>query len=44
MAALEGGKSAVATSSGLAAQFIVITALCEAGDDFISTPADLIFN
>jgi O-acetylhomoserine/O-acetylserine sulfhydrylase len=37
MAALEGGKSAVATSSGQAAQFVAITTICEAGDNFIST-------
>ena len=36
MAALEGGASAMATSSGQAAQFIAITKICEAGDNFIS--------
>ena len=37
MAALEGGTSALATSSGQAAQFIAITTLCDSGDNFIST-------
>jgi O-acetylhomoserine/O-acetylserine sulfhydrylase len=37
MAALEGGVAAVATSSGQAAQFLAITNLLGAGDNFIST-------
>ena len=38
VAALEGGVSAVATSSGQAAQFLAITTILQAGDNFISTP------
>lgn len=37
VAALEGGVAAVATSSGQAAQFIAITNILGAGDNFIST-------
>ncbi|KAE8150727.1 Cys/Met metabolism PLP-dependent enzyme-domain-containing protein [Aspergillus avenaceus] len=37
IAALEGGVAAVATSSGQAAQFLAITALCQSGDNFVST-------
>lgn len=37
VAALEGGVSAVATSSGIAAQFLAITTLLQTGDNFIST-------
>ncbi len=37
IAALEGGVGALATSSGLAAQFIALTNLLESGDNFIST-------
>jgi O-acetylhomoserine (thiol)-lyase len=37
IAALEGGVAAVATSSGQAAQFIAITNILGAGDNFIST-------
>jgi len=38
LAALEGGVAAVATSSGMAAQFLAITNIMEAGDNFISSP------
>lgn len=38
IAALEGGVAAVATSSGMAAQFTAITTILQAGDNFISTP------
>jgi O-acetylhomoserine/O-acetylserine sulfhydrylase len=37
VAALEGGVAAVATSSGQAAQFIALTNILGAGDNFIST-------
>lgn len=37
MAALEGGVAALATSSGQAAQFIALTNILQAGDNFIST-------
>ncbi|WP_346238881.1 O-acetylhomoserine aminocarboxypropyltransferase/cysteine synthase [Niabella insulamsoli] len=37
MAALEGGVAAVATASGQAAQFLAITNILEAGDNFVST-------
>ncbi|MCH5597266.1 O-acetylhomoserine aminocarboxypropyltransferase/cysteine synthase family protein [Niabella ginsengisoli] len=37
IAALEGGVAAVATSSGMAAQFLAITNILEAGDNFVST-------
>lgn len=37
IAALEGGLSAVATSSGQSAQFIAINNILEAGDNFVST-------
>ena len=37
IAALEGGVAALATSSGQAAQFIALTNILEAGDNFIST-------
>jgi O-acetylhomoserine/O-acetylserine sulfhydrylase len=37
LAALEGGVAAVATASGQAAQFIAITNILGAGDNFIST-------
>ncbi|MBN1791421.1 MAG: O-acetylhomoserine aminocarboxypropyltransferase/cysteine synthase [Bacteroidales bacterium] len=37
MAALEGGVSALATSSGHAAQFIALTNLLQAGDNIVST-------
>ncbi|KAF0456981.1 O-acetylhomoserine/O-acetylserine sulfhydrylase [Gigaspora margarita] len=37
IAALEGGSSALATSSGQAAQFITIATICVTGDNIIST-------
>lgn len=37
VAALEGGVSAVATSSGIAAQFLALTTILQAGDNFVST-------
>ena len=37
VAALEGGVAAVATSSGQAAQFIALTNILQAGDNFVST-------
>ena len=37
IAALEGGAAAVATSSGLAAQFLALTTIAQAGDNFVST-------
>ncbi|MBP1638762.1 MAG: O-acetylhomoserine sulfhydrolase [Bacteroidetes bacterium] len=38
VAALEGGASALATSSGQSAQFIALNNILEAGENFISTP------
>jgi O-acetylhomoserine (thiol)-lyase len=38
VAALEGGLSALATSSGQSAQFIALNNIIEAGDNFVSTP------
>ncbi len=38
VAALEGGVAALATSSGHAAQFLAITNIAQAGDNFVSTP------
>ncbi len=38
IAALEGGVAGLATSSGHAAQFLAITNLAQAGDNFVSTP------
>lgn len=38
IAALEGGTAALATSSGHAAQFLGITNIAQAGDNFVSTP------
>ena len=38
IAALEGGISALATSSGQSAQFIALNNIIEAGDNFVSTP------
>ncbi|SDF32320.1 O-acetylhomoserine sulfhydrylase [Thermus arciformis] len=38
LAALEGGKAALATASGHAAQFLALTTLAEAGDNLVSTP------
>jgi O-acetylhomoserine/O-acetylserine sulfhydrylase len=37
IAALEGGVAAVATSSGQAAQFIALSNILQAGDNFVST-------
>src|SRR6478672_2374487 len=37
IAALEGGVAALATGSGQAAQFIAITNILQAGDNFVST-------
>jgi len=37
IAALEGGVSALATSSGQSAQFIALNNILEAGDNFVST-------
>lgn len=37
IAALEGGVAALATSSGLAAQFIALHNILQAGDNFVST-------
>ena len=37
IAALEGGTAAVATASGLSAQFLAISNLAEAGDNIVST-------
>lgn len=38
IAALEGGVMAVATASGLSAQFLAITTIAQAGDHIVSTP------
>ncbi len=38
LAALEGGAAALATSSGHAAQFLLLTTLAQAGDNLVSTP------
>lgn len=37
MAALEGGVAALATSSGQAAQFLALSNILQAGDNFVST-------
>lgn len=37
VAALEGGTAAVVTASGLAAQFLAVGNLAEAGDNIVST-------
>lgn len=37
IAALEGGVAALATSSGQAAQFLALTTIMQAGDNFVST-------
>mmetsp|Transcript_4461 Transcript_4461/g.6021 ORF Transcript_4461/g.6021 Transcript_4461/m.6021 type:complete len:438 (-) Transcript_4461:323-1636(-) len=39
IAALEGGVGALAVSSGQSAQFLALSTICEAGDNFISTTA-----
>ncbi len=36
MAALEGGRAALATSSGMAAQMVALLTLLQAGDEFVS--------
>jgi O-acetylhomoserine/O-acetylserine sulfhydrylase len=38
IAALEGGVAAVATASGHSAQFLALTNLLEAGDNFVTSP------
>jgi O-acetylhomoserine/O-acetylserine sulfhydrylase len=38
VAALHGGVAALATSSGYAAQFLAITNILQAGDNFVSSP------
>ncbi|MEO5501708.1 MAG: O-acetylhomoserine aminocarboxypropyltransferase/cysteine synthase, partial [Ginsengibacter sp.] len=38
VAALEGGVVALATSSGMAAQFIALNNILESGDNFVSSP------
>ena len=38
VAALEGGVAALATSSGMAAQFIALNNILESGDNFVSSP------
>ena len=37
IAALEGGTAAVATSSGMAAQFLAIVTICQKGDNIVSS-------
>ncbi len=37
VAALEGGKAALAVASGHSAQFIALTSLCQAGDNIVSS-------
>jgi O-acetylhomoserine (thiol)-lyase len=39
MASLEGGIGAVATASGQAAEFLTVTALCDAGDHVVASAA-----
>ncbi|AFV76124.1 O-acetylhomoserine aminocarboxypropyltransferase/cysteine synthase [Thermus oshimai] len=38
LAALEGGKAALATASGHAAQFLALTTLAQAGDNLVTSP------
>jgi O-acetylhomoserine (thiol)-lyase len=38
IAALEGGVAAVAVASGMAAQFLALTNILEAGENFVSSP------
>src|ERR1700744_5441750 len=38
IAALEGGVAALATASGLAAQFIALNNILQAGDNFVTSP------
>ena len=37
VAALEGGVAAVATSSGMAAQFLAVITICQKGDNIVSS-------
>jgi O-acetylhomoserine (thiol)-lyase len=37
MASLEGGVGALALASGQSAQFLTVSSLCQAGDDFVSS-------
>lgn len=39
ISALEGGVGAVAVSSGMSAQFLAITTICQQGDNIVSTPS-----
>jgi len=39
VAALEGGTAAVSASSGMSAQFLAISSICNAGDNIISSMA-----
>lgn len=39
VAALEGGRAAVATASGMAAQMIALLNICEAGDEIVASRA-----
>ena len=39
VAALEGGVGAVVVSSGMSAQFLAITTICQVGDNIVSTPS-----
>ncbi len=39
VAALEGGSAAVATSSGMSAEFLAVATLCETGDNIVSSAA-----
>jgi len=38
VAALEGGVAAVATASGMAAQFLTLTTILNSGDNFVTSP------
>ena len=38
MAALEGGVAALATASGQAAQFLALSNILQAGDNFVTSP------
>lgn len=38
ISALEGGVAAVATASGMSAQFLALTNILQAGDNFVSSP------
>lgn len=39
IAALEGGSAAVATASGMSAEFLTIATLCNSGDNIVSSAA-----